>query len=151
MLSPGSKFPTFSLQDQDAQVRTNADFGGRLTVFYFYPKDDTSGCTVEACAFQEAIPNFGVHSVVGISPDSVKSHKKFAEKYHLGFPLLVDEDHKLAEACGVWVEKSMYGKKYMGIERTTFLVDGSGTVLHVWNKVKPQGHSDEVLSVIQQL
>ena len=133
-----------------------ADGGGRVSlqalngpaVVYFYPKDDTSGCTAEACEFRDLLPKFTGARVIGVSPDSVKSHRKFVDKFALTFTLLADEGHALADACGVWVEKSMYGKKYMGVERTTFLVGADGKVAKVWNKVKPQGHAEEVLKSI---
>jgi thioredoxin-dependent peroxiredoxin len=146
MLEAGQPFPDFELQDQHGNVRTAADLKGQKTIIYFYPKDDTSGCTQEACEFTELMPRFTGASVFGVSPDSVKSHAKFATKYNLNFPLLADTEQALANACGVWVEKSMYGKKYMGVERTTFLVDENGVVAKVWNKVKPAGHAAEVLA-----
>ncbi|MBS1714410.1 MAG: thioredoxin-dependent thiol peroxidase [Armatimonadetes bacterium] len=144
MLDAGRPFPDFELQDQDGRTVTKQDLLGSATVVYFYPKDDTSGCTVEACAFQESVPKFTGVKVVGVSPDGVKSHRKFADKYGLTFTLLADTDKALCEAVGVWVEKSMYGRTYMGVERTTFLLDAEGNVVKVWNKVKPQGHADEV-------
>jgi peroxiredoxin Q/BCP len=149
MLQPGNQFPQFSLPDQDGATRSNAEFAGKPYVVYFYPKDDTSGCTVEACEFNESIKDFGDTPIVGVSPDSVKSHRKFADKFSLGFTLLADEDKSLAQACGVWVEKSMYGKSYMGVERTTFLVDADGTIKEVWNKVKPKGHAATVRAAIE--
>lgn len=148
MLEAGQPFPEFSLPDQDGKTWTNADLAGQLTIVYFYPKDDTSGCTAEACEFRDLLPKFTGARVIGVSPDSVKSHRKFVDKYALTFTLLADEDHALADACGVWVEKSMYGKKYMGVERTTFLVGPDGKVTKVWNKVKPQGHAEEVLAAL---
>ncbi|MBS1722056.1 MAG: thioredoxin-dependent thiol peroxidase [Armatimonadetes bacterium] len=148
MLQKGQPFPDFHLPDQDGKVRTLSDFAGSPVVFYFYPKDDTSGCTAEACAFQDTIPKFKGVPVVGVSPDGVKSHRKFADKYGLKFTLLADTEKQLCEAVGVWVEKSMYGKKYMGVERTTFLLDAGGAVMTVWNKVKPAGHAEEVLAAL---
>jgi peroxiredoxin Q/BCP len=118
------------------------------TVVYFYPKDDTSGCTAEACEFRDAMPDISGARVVGVSPDNVKSHRKFVDKYNLNFTLLADVDHTLAEACGVWVEKSMYGNKYMGVDRTTYIVDEDGVVRHVWRKVKPLGHAAEVQAAL---
>jgi peroxiredoxin Q/BCP len=116
-------------------------------VLYFYPKDDTSGCTAEACAFRDSLPDFSKlkAEVIGVSRDSVASHDKFKKKYRLPFPLASDEDGKVCQAYGVWVEKSMYGRKYMGIERSTFLIDARGIVRGVWRKVKVDGHADEVL------
>ena len=148
MLEAGQPFPDFSLPDQDGKTWTNADLAGQPTIVYFYPKDDTSGCTAEACEFRDLLPKFTGARVIGVSPDSVKSHRKFVDKFALTFTLLADEAHALADACGVWVEKSMYGKKYMGVERTTFLVGADGKVTKVWNKVKPQGHAEEVLKAI---
>jgi peroxiredoxin Q/BCP len=149
MLNEGSPFPSFSLQNQDGNLITNSALAGQKTVVYFYPKDDTSGCTVEACGFQEKLPTIPNAKVIGVSPDGVKSHRKFADKFSLSFDLLADTDHALAEACGVWVEKSMYGKKYMGVERTTFLIDETGTIQQVWNKVKVDGHVAEVLEAVK--
>jgi peroxiredoxin Q/BCP len=146
MVNEGDQFPEFSLPDQDGKTITNADLQGQKTVVYFYPKDDTPGCTVEACEFRDiAIPGA---RVVGVSPDKPKSHLKFIAKFNLNFTLLADADHKLADACGVWVEKSMYGKKYMGVERSTFLLDEKGRVLKIWRKVKPEGHAKEVASAL---
>lgn len=147
-ISVGASFPEFTLQDQDGNVVTNANLAGAKTLVYFYPKDDTSGCTAQACALQESMPKFGGVNVVGVSPDSVKSHRKFADKYGLKFTLLADVEKRLCEAVGVWVEKSMYGKKYMGVERSSFLLDENGTVLHVWRKVKPAEHAAQVLAAL---
>lgn len=150
MINQGDAFPGFSLQDQNGQTVSNDDLAGAKAVVYFYPKDDTSGCTAEACEFSETFPNIEGVRVVGVSPDDVKSHKKFEQKYDLKVTLLADPEKKLIGACGLWVEKSMYGKKYMGVERTTYLLDERGTVLHVWQKVKPQGHAAEVAAVLSQ-
>ena len=146
MLEQGSPFPDFTLQDQDGNTVTKASLLGSPTIVYFYPKDDTSGCTVEACEFRDRVKEVPGAKVIGVSPDSVKSHKKFVEKYGLNFPLLSDVDKLLCNACGVWVEKSMYGKKYMGVERTTFVLDGDGVVTTVHRKVTPAGHAAEVLA-----
>jgi peroxiredoxin Q/BCP len=121
---------------------------GKPVVFYFYPKDDTSGCTVQACGFQESLLKFKSLPVIGVSPDPVKSHKKFADKFGLKFSLLADTEKSLCSACGVWVEKSMYGNKYMGVERTTFVVSENWVITHVFKKVKPEGHATEVLAVL---
>ena len=151
MLTEGQPFPEFSLQDQDGQTVTNADLKGAKAILYFYPKDDTPGCTIEACEFQSAAADMktagkeGVR-VVGISPDSPKSHRKFADKFNLTFTLLADENHALAEAAGLWVEKSMYGKKYMGVDRTTYVIDEEGKIAKIYQKVKPEGHAGAVLS-----
>jgi len=148
MIQVGDPFPEFQLQNQDGTLVTLQDFHSSPVVFFFYPKDDTSGCTVEACEFRDRMPKFSGVRVVGISPDPPQSHKKFIAKYGLNFELLADVDHQLAEACGVWVEKSMYGRKYMGVERSTFLVDASGKVSQIWRKVNPEGHADSILQVV---
>ena len=146
MLTTGDSFPDFKLPNQDDQIVSLADLNGKEFVIYFYPKDDTSGCTTEACEFTDLTKDFGGIPVFGVSPDSTKSHKKFETKHSLGLTLLADEEKTLIQACGLWVEKSMYGKKYMGVERTTYLVDSSGKVKQVWAKVKPKGHAVEVLN-----
>ena len=122
------------------------DFTGQKIVLYFYPKDNTSGCTQEACDFRDNMNRITPHAVViGVSPDSIKSHKRFQEKQGLNFTLLSDSEHKLAEIFGAWGEKSMYGKKYMGIIRSTFILDEKGTIIKEWRKVKVKGHVDEIL------
>ncbi|MFZ2019433.1 MAG: thioredoxin-dependent thiol peroxidase [Methyloceanibacter sp.] len=149
----GDKAPDFTLpSDGGGKVSLKA-LKGKAVVLYFYPKDDTSGCTAEACAFRDALPDFSKvkAAVIGISRDSVASHDKFKTKYSLPFPLASDEDGKVCEAYGTWVEKSMYGRKYMGIERATFLVDGKGVTRHVWRKVKVPGHATEVLEAAAAL
>jgi peroxiredoxin Q/BCP len=148
MLKVGDQFPAFSLLNQDGETVTNEAMAGSVSVIYFYPKDDTSGCTAEACEFQEQLSDFPGKNVFGVSPDPVKSHRKFADKYNLEFTLLADTETALCEACGVWAEKSMYGKKYMGVLRTTFVVDANGVVTHVFEKVKPQGHAAEIRAAI---
>lgn len=148
MLDEAASFPSFSLPDQDGNVVDSNSLRGQKVVVYFYPKDDTSGCTAEACEFRDRLTDIPGAKVIGVSPDSSKSHRKFADKYGLTFTLLADTEHSLAEACGVWVEKSMYGKKYMGIERTTFLLDESGVITKVFRKVKPQGHAAEVIAAL---
>ncbi len=152
-VAEGSPVPTFTLPDADEQVVSDASLRGRWVVLYFYPKDDTSGCTVEACEFRDDIPRFdGVNAtVLGVSPDPPKSHRKFRDKYDLNFTLLADEDHSLAEEFGVWKEKSMYGRKYWGIERSTFLIDPSGVVRKVWRQVKARGHAEEVGIALTEL
>lgn len=149
MIEVGQPFPEFSLHDQAGNIVTKGDLLGAKAIVYFYPKDDTSGCTVEACEFRDSLPRFGGARVIGVSPDSPKSHQKFVAKFQLPFTLLADVDKTLAEACGVWVEKSMYGKKYMGVARATFLVDERGIVERVWRQVKPQGHAAEVLGALK--
>lgn len=146
MVSVGSPFPDFSLTDQEGQTHTLASLKGTRFVLFCYPKDDTSGCSQEACEFRDLLPRFDGVKVMGISPDPVKSHAKFAGKHSLPYPLLSDPEQELLQALGVWVEKSMYGKKYMGVERTTFLVDSDGKIEQVWNKVKPAGHAEEVFN-----
>jgi peroxiredoxin Q/BCP len=148
MLKVGDQFPAFSLLNQDGETVTNEAMACSVSVIYFYPKDDTSGCTAEACEFQEQLSDFPGKNVFGVSPDPVKSHRKFADKYNLEFTLLADTETALCEACGVWAEKSMYGKKYMGVLRTTFVVDANGVVTHVFEKVKPQGHAAEIRAAI---
>ena len=150
-LQPGDKAPDFTLPADGGGTISLSQFRGRPVVIYFYPKDDTSGCTAEACGFRDALPDYGKlkAAVIGISRDSVASHDKFKKKYGLTFPLASDEDGKVCEAYGVWVEKSMYGRKYMGIERATFLVDGDGIIRGVWRKVKVPGHVEDVLKAMR--
>ena len=150
-LQPGDKAPDFAMPvDGGGKVSLKA-LKGKNVVLYFYPKDDTSGCTAEACAFRDMLPDFSKLDamVIGVSRDSIASHDKFKQKYGLSFPLASDEDGSVSKAYGVWVEKSMYGRKYMGIERSTFLIDGSGVIRHVWRKVKVPGHADEVLKALE--
>lgn len=151
MLQPGDKAPAFSLQSDAGETVTLSQFKGRKVVVYFYPKDDTSGCTVEACEFRDhwaQVKQTGA-AVLGVSPDGVESHGKFKRKYRLPFPLLADPDHAIAERFGVWGEKSMYGRKYFGIMRTTFVIDEAGRIAKVFAKVKPKGHATEVLEALQ--
>jgi peroxiredoxin Q/BCP len=149
----GDKAPGFTLPTDGGGEISLSDFKGKPVVLYFYPKDDTSGCTAEACAFRDALPDFSKvkAEVIGISRDPVKKHDKFKEKYALNFPLASDEEGKVCEAYGTWVEKSMYGRKYMGIERSTFLIDGKGVIREVWRKVKVPGHAEEVLKAAKAL
>jgi peroxiredoxin Q/BCP len=137
---------------KDGKVQLSA-LRKHVTVLYFYPKDDTPGCTAEACSFRDANHEMQKRGIVvlGISTDSVASHKKFAEKYGLPFPLLSDEDAHVALEYGVYGEKNMYGKKFMGVSRSTFLIDKDGVVRKIWHKVKPEGHADEVLAVVDSL
>lgn len=149
----GDKVPEFVLPTDDGGTISLADLAGQTVVIYFYPKDDTPGCTTEAKDFTRLAPEFkaaGV-AVIGISPDSVKKHQKFREKYELDVRLAADEDHAVAERFGVWVEKSMYGRKYMGVDRATFLIDAKGRVVEAWRKVKVPGHAEEVLAAARQL
>lgn len=152
-LNAGSPLPDFSLPTDDGGILTNAGLLGRTTVLYFYPKDDTSGCTSEAKAFRDALPEFtqaGI-AVVGVSVDPIASHVKFRTKHGLNFPLASDAEKSLATALGLWVEKSMYGRKYMGMERATLLVDGAGIIRKVWRKVKVPGHVAAVLQAARTL
>jgi peroxiredoxin Q/BCP len=146
MTEPGTPAPDFTLHADDGSTVRLSDLRGRNVVLFFYPKDDTPGCTVEAEEFRDAHDRFeAIDTVVlGISPDGVASHQKFKKKFGLPYRLLADEGHTTAEAYQVWKEKSMYGKKYMGIERSTFVVGRDGTIAHVFRKVKPAGHADEV-------
>jgi len=150
-LSDGTAAPAFTLPASGGRTVSSAALAGKSYVLYFYPKADTSGCTKEACAFQEALPQLGKLglAVIGVSRDPVRALDKFAQKYSLTFPLASDEEGHLTEAYGVWIEKSMYGKKYMGIERSTFLVDAKGTIKRAWPKVKVDGHALEVLKAAQ--
>jgi peroxiredoxin Q/BCP len=144
----GKPAPAFELPDQDGVLHSLKEYQGKWLLLYFYPKDDTSGCTTEACNFRDGFANYkerGI-TIVGVSVDPVKSHKKFAEKYQLPFTLLADEEKKTVEDYGVWVEKSMYGKSYMGIARTTFLIDPKGVIAKVYEKVKPEEHHTQILA-----
>jgi peroxiredoxin Q/BCP len=151
LLKVGQKAPAFTLMNHAGQKVTLKDFAGKKLVIYFYPKDDTPGCTKESCDFRdqfEPVKKAGA-VVIGVSKDSVASHLKFKTKYSLPFDLLSDEEGKMCEAYGVWKEKSMYGRKYMGIERTTFIVDESGKIAKIYPKVSVTGHVDEVLKDLQ--
>jgi len=150
-IAEGDKAPAFKLATEAGEFLTLASLKGKKIVLYFYPKDDTSGCTKEAIAFSGLRKEFDSAGAVilGVSPDSVESHDKFSKKYKLDLTLLSDETKEMLEAYGVWVEKSMYGRKYMGVERTTVLIDEKGKVARVWNKVKVDGHAEEVLEVVK--
>ena len=152
-LEVGDKAPSFSLATDGGGKVTSASLKGKNVILYFYPKDDTSGCTAEACGFRDSHPNFKKADavVIGVSRDSVASHDKFKDKYDLNFQLGSDETGKVTEDYGVWVQKSMYGRKYMGIERATFLIDGKGVIQGVWRKVKVPGHVEEVLKAVKGL
>ncbi len=148
MLDVGDTAPDFELPDQDGQPRRLSDLRGRPVVLYFYPKADTPGCTTQACGLRDAAPQIGDTVVVGISPDPPARQAKFDQKYGLGFSLLADEDHAVAEAYGVWGEKSMYGKKYMGIVRSAFLVDEDGRIAEAWYKVAPKDTATNLLAAL---
>lgn len=152
-LAVGDKAPDFTLPtDGGGEVSLKA-MKGKTVVLYFYPRDDTPGCTTEACAFRDALPDFSKvkATVIGVSKDTVASHDKFKTKFQLPFPLASDADGQVCEAYSAWGEKSMYGKKYMGIERSTFLIDGNGVVRNIWRKVKVDGHAAEVLKAAEAL
>ena len=154
LIDPGKKAPAFTLKDQDSHVHTLSDYAGRPVVLYFYPKDDTPGCTAESCNFRDNLPKFkkaGNAVVLGASILDEKSKAKFAHKYDITFPLLADADHAVAEKYGVWQEKSRYGRTYMGIVRTTYLIGPDGKVARRWDGVKVEGHADEVLAAVRAL
>jgi peroxiredoxin Q/BCP len=146
MLKPGDKAPAFTLLDQDGNKVKLQDFKGRKVLVYFYPKADTPGCTQQSCNLRDVSGQIGDTAIVGISPDKPAKQKKFDDKYSLGFPLLADEDHAVAEAFDVWTEKSMYGRKYMGILRSAFLIDEKGKVAEAWYKVSPKDTSANLLA-----
>lgn len=149
----GAVAPDFTALTDTGEPLTLSSLRGRPVVLYFYPKDDTSGCTTEACEFRDAFPRFaeGDAVILGVSPDPVRSHVKFKEKYGLPFTLLADTDHAVSEAYGTWQEKSMYGRKYMGVARTTFIIDRAGHIVQVFEKVKPAGHAAEVGEAVARL
>jgi peroxiredoxin Q/BCP len=150
MLAVGDKAPNFSTPDQNALMRESKQLKGKRYLVYFYPKDSTPGCTTQACGIQSDLAQFNTLNipVFGVSADSVDRHKKFAAKYNLQFPLLADTEKQLIEAYGVWVEKSLYGKKYMGISRSSFLIDTKGKIEKVWVKVNTKTHAQDVLKYI---
>ena len=153
MLSEGEKAPSFELVADDETSLKLSALKGSILVLYFYPKDDTSGCTKQAVEFTAKVGEFARYGarIIGISPDSVKKHQKFIAKHDLGITLLADDDKSVCDAYGVWVEKSMYGRKYMGVERSTFLIDNKGRIVKIWRKVKVPGHVDEVLEEVRVL
>ena len=153
LIDEGKRAPTFSLNDQTGKTHSLADYAGKPVVLYFYPKDDTPGCTTESCAFQDNLPKFKSSKAVvfGASILDEKSKAKFAAKHNLTFPLLADADHAVAEKYGVWQEKSRYGRKYMGIVRTTYLIGPDGKVAKRWDKVSVDGHAEEVLAAVKDL
>jgi peroxiredoxin Q/BCP len=150
MLRENEPAPDFTLPDQDGRERRLSDYQGRKVILYFYPKDDTSGCTAQACGLRDRIAEIETRGavVLGVSPDAVASHRKFADKYELPFTLLADTSHEVADRYGVWKEKSMYGRTYWGNERTTFVIDEQGRISKILPKVKPAGHTDQVLDLL---
>jgi len=152
-LEPGQKAPAFTLKDDSGCKVKLSDLKGKPVVIYFYPRDDTPGCTKEACAFRDRydeLNNLGVQ-LLGVSADSAESHTKFKQKHSLPFPLLVDANHAMSEKYGAWREKNMYGKKSMGIQRSTYLIDASGRVAQVWKRVKVDGHDQQVIDSVKAL
>jgi peroxiredoxin Q/BCP len=151
MPEEGSKAPNFKLKNQNGETISLSDFKGKNVVLYFYPKDDTSGCTAEACSFRDDFPKFEKTDAVilGVSPDSVESHKKFEQKYRLNFNLLSDEKKEILQKYEVWKEKNMYGRKYMGVERTTYIIGPEGKIKKIFRKVKVSGHNKEVLEALK--
>ena len=147
----GNKAPEFNLPGSNGENIALKDLKGKNIVVYFYPKDDTPGCTVEACGLRDSFKEIEKLNAVilGVSPDSVKSHGKFISKFQLPFTLLADEDKKMCQDYGVWVEKSMYGKKYMGVARTTFIIDKNGKIAKIFEKVKPEGHNQEIIASLK--
>lgn len=152
-LKVGDRAPAFSLKTDGGGKVSLSGLKGQNVVLYFYPKDDTSGCTAEACGFRDNLPKFGKTDavVIGVSRDSAESHDKFKKKHKLNFALGADETGRVTEDYGVWVEKSMYGRRYMGIERATYLIDGKGKIAAIWRKVKVPGHVEEVLKAVKAL
>ncbi|WP_428390113.1 thioredoxin-dependent thiol peroxidase [Mucisphaera sp.] len=153
LTDPGKKAPALTLRDESGKAHKLSDYAGKWVVLYFYPKDDTSGCTKQACQFRDGLPAFKKSKAVilGVSPDDETSHTKFIAKHDLNFPLLADPDASICAKYGVWQEKSMYGKKYMGVVRTTYLINPEGKVAERWDKVKVPGHADEVLAKLKDL
>ena len=153
LIDLGKKAPAFKLKDQSGKTHALSDYAGKYVVLYFYPKDDTPGCTKEACSFRDNLPAFRTHKavVLGISGQSEASKAKFAKKYDLPFPLLADENYDVAEKYGVWQKKLLYGRTFMGVSRTTYLIGPDGKVARRWDKVKVDGHTDDVLTALDTL
>jgi peroxiredoxin Q/BCP len=153
LIEPGKKAPAFKLTDQNGKTHALSDYAGRAVVLYFYPKDDTPGCTKESCAFRDLLPRFTSRRavVLGVSILDEASKARFAGKHGLNFPLLADADHKVAERYGVWQKKSLYGRSFMGIARTTYLIDGTGKVAQRWDNVKVDGHAEAVAAAVDEL
>ena len=152
MVTLNEAAPNFSVQNEDGITISLSDFAGKTVVLYFYPKDDTPGCTKEACSFTENMAAFNIIDavVLGVSKDNVASHKKFREKYQLNFSLLSDTDGKICDDYETWIEKSMYGRKYMGIDRATFIIDKHGIIKAIWRNVKVTGHAEDILKSLQE-
>lgn len=153
MLDAGSKAPDFTLKDQKGKDVTLSDLFGKTIVLYFYPKANTPGCTTQACGIRDRSDEYrnAGATVIGVSPDDVRAIRKFDEEHDFGFTLLADKDHKVADIFGTWVEKSMYGKKYMGVDRTTFIIDREGKIARVFDRVQPKTHDDVVLKALVEL
>jgi thioredoxin-dependent peroxiredoxin len=153
MLNTGQRAPDFTAKDANGNTHTLEGYQGQKVILYFYPKDDTPGCTKQACNFRDNLPDFkGLNvTILGVSRDDEASHAKFSKKFDLNFPLLADTTGQITESYGVWVEKSMYGKKYMGIERTTFLLDEQGVIQHIWRKVNVDNHVSDIQNVLKEL
>jgi len=153
LVEPGRKAPAFSLPDQEGRTHRRKDYAGRPLILYFYPKDDTPGCTKEACAFRDALPDFkkGKAAVLGVSVLDTASKAKFARKHKLNFPLLADPEHEVADRYGAWQKKSLYGRTYMGVARLTYLIGSDGTVARRWDGVKVDGHAADVLRAVDEL
>ncbi len=151
LIEPGKKAPAFSLKDQSGTLHRLSDYEGRSVVLYFYPKDDTPGCTTEACDFRDNLPRFKTEKavVLGVSILDEESKARFAGKHYLNFPLLADPEHEVAERYGVWQKKSLYGRSFMGIVRTTYLIGPDGKVVRRWDKVKVDGHAEDVLQSLR--
>lgn len=149
----GSEAPPFTLLNDLGERVSLKSYSGKTVVLYFYPKDDTGGCTTEACAFRDLFPRFtrGKAVILGISPDTVKKHQKFKAKYDLPFTLLADEDHVVAERYGLWIEKTFYGRKYMGVARTTYIIGADGRIAQIFEKVNPEGHAVAVAAALKAL
>jgi thioredoxin-dependent peroxiredoxin len=152
MVEEGQQAPDFRLPADDGTTVSLADLRGKKVVLYFYPKDDTPGCTTQACDLRDSLSRIESAGavVLGVSPDPVESHQKFKEKHDLNFPLLADEEHQVAEAYGVWKEKSMFGNKFWGVERSTFVIDAEGRLEKVWRRVRPKGHAEKVMAAIEK-
>jgi peroxiredoxin Q/BCP len=150
MLAPGEKAPAIVLLDQHGKKRSLKDFAKRKVLVYFYPRADTPGCTQQSCLLSEIKDDIGRTAIIGISPDSPERQLKFDTKFKLGFPLLADEDHRVAKAYGVWKKKSMYGREYMGVERSAFLIDGNGKIIHAWYNISPKDTPKFLLDALKE-